>query len=139
MAFVWSDDLATGNAAIDTQHKQLVKSVNDLMVAISSGQGRESINSTMKFLIDYTLKHFADEEKMQQQYNYPDYPNHKKLHEAFKVTVSGLAKQLETEGATVGVVAKVNSNMGGWLINHIQREDKKIAEHIRKQGNSPKR
>jgi len=27
-------------------------------------------------------------------------------------------------------MAKVNSSVGGWLINHIKSEDKKVAAHI---------
>lgn len=131
MAYTWSNDLTTGNAAIDAQHKQLIKAINDLVEACSSGKGRATVSSTLDFLIDYTAKHFHDEEKLQQQYRYPDFTNHRKLHEAFKVSVRELAKQLKTEGPTVILVGKVNSSIGGWFVNHIQREDKKVAGHIR--------
>ncbi|MDR2598643.1 MAG: bacteriohemerythrin, partial [Oscillospiraceae bacterium] len=95
MLYVWSDELATGNVMIDTQHKQLIKMVNDLMEACKSGHGRAKLSSTMQFLIDYTIKHFADEEKLQHQHSYPDFANHRKLHEAFKVTVLELDKELK--------------------------------------------
>jgi hemerythrin len=131
MSYSWSDDLATGNVFIDTQHKQLIKAVNDLINACMSRQGRSSLNSTMQFLLDYTVKHFTDEEKMQQQYKYPGYVSHKKLHDAFRASVVALAKQLATEGPSIALVSKVNSSIGDWLVNHIKREDKKIAEHIK--------
>jgi hemerythrin len=131
MSYVWTAELATGNIAIDTQHKQLVKAVNDLIDACKSGQGRTSLNTTMKFLVDYTVKHFADEENLQKQYNYPDFVNHKKLHDAFRASAVALAKQLETEGASIALVAKVNSSVGDWLVNHIKREDMKVAAHIK--------
>ncbi|MDR2546038.1 MAG: bacteriohemerythrin [Lachnospiraceae bacterium] len=131
MAYVWTEDLATGNTMIDTQHKQLIKMVNDLLEACKSGQERTKLTTTMQFLVDYTVKHFADEEKLQQQSNYPDFANHKKLHEAFKVTVLDLNKQLKAEGATNALVAKLNTSIGGWLVTHIQREDKKVAAHIK--------
>jgi len=134
MAYTWSNDLVTGNAAIDAQHKQLVTAVNSLLEACTGGKGRAALISTLEFLISYTLKHFADEEKIQLQCKYPDYENHKKIHESFKVTVSELAKQLHDEGPTVSLVAKVNSNLGKWLVSHIQREDMKIAAHMRKIG-----
>jgi hemerythrin len=134
LAYIWSNELATGNTAIDTQHKQLVKALNDLLEACNSGKGRTQLNETMQFLINYTVQHFKDEEALQQKYNYPDYPNHKKLHETFKVTVTDMAKQFQTEGPTITMVSKLNAGMGGWLVNHIQREDKKIADHIRGQG-----
>ena len=134
MSITWNDSWATGNATIDTQHKQLFKAINDLMAACSSGQGKEHLDSTLHFLISYTAKHFGDEERLQQQHHYPDYPNHKKLHEGFTASVAELAKQLQAQGPTSVLVAKVSSSTGGWLINHICREDKKVAAHIHSQG-----
>ena len=41
-----------------------------------------------------------------------------------------LGQQLEEEGPTVALVGKVNSSVGDWLVNHIQREDVRVAAHI---------
>ena len=131
MAYIWTEDWATGNAEIDAQHKQLFIAINNLLDACTSGQGRTRLSETLDFLIDYTLKHFKDEEKLQQQCNYPDHQNHKKLHEGFKTTVEDLAKQLRESGPSVALVSKVNYSIGDWLVNHIKREDKRIAAHIR--------
>ena len=83
---------------------------------------------------DYTSKHFGDEEALQLRYKYPDYANHKQYHEGFKRVVRELAEQLNKEGPTVVLVGKVNSSIAGWLINHIKREDVKVAAHVRAQG-----
>jgi hemerythrin len=119
---------------IDTQHKQLIQAINDLLDACSSGQGRAKLDSTLAFLASYTAKHFSDEEKLQQQSKYPDYANHKKLHDGFKKVVSDLSRELKTEGPTITLVSKVNSSIGGWLVTHIKREDTKVAAHIRSQS-----
>jgi hemerythrin len=131
MAYAWTDDLATGNEAIDTQHKQLFKAINDLIDACFTGAGHEKLDPTVQFLVDYTEKHFADEEKLQQQCGYPEYSQHKKLHEGFDRTVVEIAEQLKKEGPTPALVRKVNSSLGGWLIHHIKDEDKKMAAYLR--------
>ncbi len=133
MAFSWNQKLETGNAMIDQQHKQLITAINNLLQACSSGKGKEEITRTMKFLYDYTAKHFSDEEKLQIQYRYPDYTNHKRYHEEFKKVVRDLATRLQTEGPSIALVGKVNTSIGGWLLNHIQREDVKVAAHIKSQ------
>jgi len=53
------------------------------------------------------------------------------LHEGFKKVVREIMDQLEKEGPSLLLVSKVNSSIGGWLINHIKREDVKVAAHIR--------
>ncbi len=133
MAFLWDKKLETGNAMIDQQHKQLIIAINDLLQACSSRKGKEEVTKTMKFLYDYTEKHFSDEEKLQLQYRYPDYTNHKRYHEEFKKVVRELSMQLQKEGPNIAVISKVNTSVGGWLLNHIQREDVKVATHIKSQ------
>jgi hemerythrin len=132
-AYTWSKDLETGNQLIDTQHKQLIQAINDLLDACSGGKGRQALDGTLDFLAKYTAKHFGDEENLQLKSGYPDYNNHKKLHDGFKVTVADLGRQLKAEGPTIALVGKVNSSIGGWLVNHIKREDTKVAAHLKKQ------
>lgn len=131
MAYVWTPELATGNGIIDSEHKQLIQAINELMEACAQGKGRDTLDKTCKFLQEYTAKHFSHEEELQQQSHYPDFTNHKRYHEEFKRVVAELSQQLQKDGPTVALVAKVNTSIGVWLINHIKREDVKVAAHIR--------
>ena len=130
MAYSWDKSLETGNLSIDTQHKSLITAINELLEACSQGKGRIEVSKTLNFLQDYVVKHFVDEEKLQLQSAYPDYKAHKEKHEAFKVTVKNIVDEFKESGANIQLVAKVNSSVGGWLINHIKTEDKKVAMHI---------
>lgn len=131
MAYAWNKKLETGNATIDSQHKELITAINELLDACSVGKGRAKIKETSDFLLDYTKRHFADEEKLQIQSRYPDYKNHKNYHEGFVKVVNQIVDQLETEGPTLVMVGKINSAIAGWLINHISTEDVKVADHLR--------
>ncbi|MDR0917663.1 MAG: bacteriohemerythrin [Oscillospiraceae bacterium] len=131
MAYTLTPDLLTGNTLIDEEHKQLFKAINDLLEACASGKGRAHLGETLKFLGEYTAKHFGDEEKLQLDSGYPGYSNHKNLHDGFKRVVAELSAKLQQDGATVALVAQVNSNIGDWLVRHIKREDVKVAQHIK--------
>ncbi len=131
MAYIWDKSLETGNLEIDSQHRSLVDAVNNLLDACSQGKGRNEVEQTLKFLQDYVVKHFGDEEKLQIKSNYPDYKAHKEKHEAFKNQVNEIVDEYKKGGATIALVAKVNSSVGGWLISHIKSEDKKVAAHIK--------
>lgn len=52
MKYELTKDLETGNAIIDSEHRQLFNAINQLMDACSSGQGRAKIESTLRFLQD---------------------------------------------------------------------------------------
>lgn len=131
MAFNFTPDLYTGNSTIDSEHKELIAAINNLLEACSQGKGRQTLSSTANFLYDYTSKHFAHEEKLQLESKYPDYVNHKQYHEGFKKVVRDIITQLDKEGPTIAMVSKVNTSIGNWFINHIKVEDVKVASHIR--------
>lgn len=134
MAYQWTSELETGNSLIDNQHKELIEAINKLLDACSKGKGRMEIADTLNFLNEYIIRHFRDEESLQQRYHYPDRVNHKQYHEAFKRSVSDIITEFNQSGANVALVAKTNSVIAGWLINHIKKEDVKVAAHIKKRG-----
>ncbi len=131
MAYSWDKTLETGNSVIDEQHKSIINAINVLLDACSQGKGRSELDNTLKFLQDYVIKHFNDEEKLQLKSSYPDYKSHKEKHEAFKKTVSGIVEDFNKNGASIQLVARVNSSIAGWLITHIKNEDKKVALFIK--------
>jgi hemerythrin len=134
MAYIWNSSLETGHELIDNQHKQLVAAVNKLLDACRNGQGAEEVATTMDFLTGYTIKHFSDEEKLQREYDYPDYLTHKRLHDDFKVVVGDLTKRLIREGPTEEIIEEVSASIGDWLVNHIKGDDFRLAAHIQMLG-----
>jgi hemerythrin len=131
MAYQWDGSLECGYELVDNQHKQLVAAVNGLMEASQSGKGDQAVMQTMDFLTGYTIKHFADEEKLQVKYNYPDYLNHKRLHDEFKLTVKSLTDRLVKEGPSPELVNVVSSAIGAWLLNHIKGDDFRMAAYVK--------
>lgn len=130
VAFVWSKELETGNPQIDAEHQKLIQATNHLLEACAAGKGRQELRATVDFLRQYTLTHFLHEEALQLDHNYPDYPNHKRLHERFLKTVEDLSNRLYAQGPTTDLVAEINKRLAGWLLNHIKTEDARVARHI---------
>ena len=57
----------TGNELIDSEHRTLFDAINNLMDACESGAGRENLEKTVDFMVDYVAKHFSDEQDLQKQ------------------------------------------------------------------------
>jgi hemerythrin len=127
----WQDDWKLGNEQVDLQHKKLFSLLGDIVNSCIDGSSTGKLQETLDFLVNYTVRHFHFEEELQRQYNYPLYDEHKKLHEDFKVTVGELMEKFQKNGSSTELSNDVNKIVIKWLINHIQREDKKIGEHIR--------
>ena len=130
MSYAWTPDLATGNANIDDQHKQLFFMVNAIFDAYQRGKERQEVKKTMVFLVKYTIKHFADEEELQKKYDYPNYSAHKHLHAEFKKLVEKLTTKMFQDGLTDNFVVEVCTTVGEWLFTHVKDEDSKMAAYI---------
>lgn len=133
MRYEVTQELITGNALIDSEHRQLFAAVNDLMDACSQGHGREQIQKTVTFLSNYVVKHFQDEENLQVKNKYPDYPAHKTFHDGYRRKLDQTAQALLKEGPTVKALGDLNQVVGV-LVAHIRTEDKRLARYIHEHG-----
>ncbi|GHT26226.1 hypothetical protein FACS18942_03290 [Planctomycetales bacterium] len=134
MAYTWGPALETGHPLIDSQHKELIKAINDLLAACQQGAAKEKISPVVDFLLSYTKRHFGEEEVLQQTSHYPDIVNHKVLHTNFVKFVTELAGELKISGPSPMLINKIIKGIGDWLVNHIQKEDTKVAAHIKASG-----
>jgi hemerythrin-like metal-binding protein len=128
--YAWNKTFAVGYEKIDSQHRQLFTALNNLLLACSK-RSRTQFEESIEFLKSYVEKHFADEEDVQKSYGYPDYSNHKSIHDNYKAAVDKLAAQWLAAGPSEAVLEEVRVNVGSWLINHIKGQDVKIGAFIR--------
>ena len=133
LTYELTPDLVTGNALIDSEHRQLLATVNNLMDACSQGHGREKSLEVFEYLLGYVKKHFADDARLQTHTKYPNYPEHKQFHDRYKKELEARAQVLRAEGPTVKTLGVLNQQVGV-LVSHIRMEDKKLAKHVREHG-----
>ena len=139
MALTWNDNLLTGMAEIDEQHKELLAAINRFFDACDRGKGREEIREMFSFLEHYIISHFAAEELYMDAHNYKNAVAHKKLHEDFRKNFEVLKKKLESslEDASLlqslRVQIETNWLLGEWWINHINNVDKQLGAFLKSQ------
>ena len=132
MALQWEPRLAVGVASIDSQHKQLIDALNGLLAAMASSRGKEEVGKLLKFLGDYTVTHFADEERLMAKARYPQADAHKREHEAFIIEFKELAADFAKSGPSTSLTLKLNGKVCEWLRQHIAVTDKDLAAVLNK-------
>ena len=124
----WDESWSIGDKLIDSQHRELVRLVNDLF---SSGkETRENISAALSFLANYTVTHFNDEEALQRKHRFPGFEKHKQVHSDFKAVVVDLLAKYETTDSPEQLLNTIKKALVEWLVNHITIEDKKIGHYI---------
>lgn len=134
----FDETLVTGNEMIDSQHKELIDKINELVRSCETKAELSTAVKTLNYLADYTDFHFAAEEKLQEEIGYPGIEEHKKKHEEFIRTIVELHEMLEEEeGPSKAFAEKVNEKVIEWLYKHIQGFDSSVAvyKNMRSNGN----
>jgi hemerythrin-like metal-binding protein len=125
----WDARLETKHPKIDEQHKALIQAFNDLHVAMKQGKGKDEVGRTLTFLKDYTVTHFKMEEELMAQSAYPLAQRHQERHRDFVKKAEDLVDQFNN-GTTL-ITLPVMTFIEGWLVEHIQGEDFRLAEFLR--------
>jgi hemerythrin len=132
--YIWNKSLEVGNQLIDDQHRQLVEALNRFLSIYNEKKSNTELRKSLDFLNDYTIKHFYEEEQLQKKYQYPDYENHKKLHDGLKKVVRDIQIQLIMKGPSDTLFEAVKVQVGDWLIAHIKTQDSRIGAHLKSKG-----
>lgn len=130
--FSWNDLYSVKVAKCDQQHMRLFDIINQLADAMRMGKGQDVVNQVVTDLLDYTNTHFQDEEALLQKANYPQLEAHQEMHRIFVKKVQSLQSQAQM-GKRVNA-AQLLSLMRDWLVNHIQKADKRYSAHLNAAG-----
>ena len=132
MTLVWSPLWSIGHALIDAQHRELVERIAALELATSDHRP-EQLQEMLDFLGNYVIEHFGTEERLMDQFGYPDLDRHKRAHAGFIDTWTRIREEFLAEGATAHVFVGLNLRLAGWLTDHVFRVDRELGRFLRQQ------
>ena len=128
----WSSALSVGHAEIDRQHKTLIEIANRLNAAMHEGHGKEMLGSILSELVNYTVEHFAFEERLMDKHGYGGRQEHAAEHRKLIADVGRFKQQFENGNG--GISIELMSFLRDWLVNHILKVDKALARDLAKSG-----
>ncbi|MDP3538954.1 MAG: bacteriohemerythrin [Azonexus sp.] len=135
----WTNQLVTGVAEIDKQHRFLVDAINDANGKLQGSPDIKLLEQITKDLLSYAIYHFETEEDLMLEYGYKeesaaDAELHQKQHREFSAQVIAVRDGLR-DGKLISredLLAFLN----GWLVNHIMNTDQRLGIFIRQKRNT---
>ena len=118
-----------GIPQIDAQHQGLIRLINDLHAAMSSGQGKLAVGKILDELIRYTEQHFSYEENMLKVRGYSKLAGHHAEHKRLTSQVIELREKYKNGG--LALTMEVMQFLKNWLANHIMGHDQQYAAEFR--------
>lgn len=127
-AFEWTDALAVGVDAIDSDHKVLIDQINMLSDAMDDGGDATLLESVVNVLVDYTAYHFDRERQMMDATGFADSVRHLKEHD---IMVAKVKAMQEAYVRGMGDLPELFKFLKVWLTQHIMKSDQAFAAHIK--------
>ena len=128
----WIDELSTGIAEFDEQHKILIKLINELYDAKEEGTADRVLLEVLAGVVNYTVYHFFAEEHLFELLEYPDAARHKTEHVA--MTADALRFFDKVENGDYSIIDDVLGFLKDWLANHIMVSDKQYSLFFMEKG-----
>jgi len=126
MQKVWSDDLETGIAEIDSGNRKIVEYINSLSTA-KEANNRDVLVDVLEKLLDHVCNQFMFEEHMMEEAGYEYHKAHEKVHELFAKKLADFrGRILAGESPYDDVIAMLDH----WVDGHIKNEDQLYAETV---------
>lgn len=135
---MWKEKYSIGVDRIDNQHKELFIRLSNFINIVQNDMDWEEkldkVKETMEFMQSYVLIHFSEEEEYQKKINYPEFKEHKKAHDEFKMEINKYVEILEENGFTEVKIQEFAGKLMTWLIMHVCHMDQKIGEYVKSKG-----
>ena len=130
----WDFTLDIGIESIDNQHKELFNRIDKLLTSIDDGKSNDEVIKTLDFLEEYVVKHFNEEEEIQNKINYPLLNIQHIQHEEFKSSLKEFRSIFETEGTSTLLAINLQSKLVDWFKDHIMNLDKDLGDFLIENG-----
>lgn len=131
-SFHWTEAYSVNVAALDRQHQKLFETVNELNRALRSGAGNDALDPILDQLMEYATVHFAAEESLMEQYEFPGLSTHRAQHEMFRQQIAVFLA--EHTAAKPGVPVSLMFFMQDWLKRHLLQTDKLYSAFLNARG-----
>ena len=131
----WSARFDIGVNEMNFEHQQLLKIMNHLYDRVQAQDSVADLALILKDLGDYTIKHFADEERYFDSIGFPGADTHKLIHKDLLAKFKAHVQQFEASGR---IDASLFEFLKMWLSAHIQGIDVKYGEFSKLKRDLPK-
>ena len=117
----WDEKYRVGNEQIDREHQYLFELINAFYDAFSEKRDRTLLISLLNRLVEYSERHFSNEESLMQAKAYVALEEHRQRHEKLFEQIFELNARLADRA--FNPTHDTLAFLKGWLSDHIVQED----------------
>ena len=125
---IWTPECRMGIEDIDSQHRLLFAIANELIEIENPKSQEPEIKYLLRHLRDYIDTHFAYEEKLMLEKNFPGLEDHKLKHQKI---IASMRDSLQSSNSLSQLKESLEDLLIAWIQSHILVEDKKYSDWLK--------
>ena len=129
MLIDWQDKWLTGEERIDTDHHDMVLTINNIHEAVEQGESKADILTILKALVKLTYEHFSYEECLMMITDYPRSDAHMDEHQNLHSIANILVYNIEVSNKEV--VLDTIDFFEDWFIDHVENMDAELGRFLK--------
>jgi hemerythrin len=123
----WKAEFETGIAEIDSQHQTIIQLVTEFDAAVEAETDWDGIHFLIVHAKEFAKFHFATEESLMQEINYPRLRAHRSEHRFVLRQIGDLEHAVLRKDVAIDLVPRFHI----WLLGHFLESDRHFVEFMR--------
>ncbi len=124
----WDTKYSVQNAEIDRQHQEWFALISGFHEALLNGAGKEILRTLLAETTQYTFRHFAHEEELMYEADYPDRQHHIFEHQELANRAREFADRFESgQNATT---LEYLVFLADWVKDHTSTTDRELGQYL---------
>jgi len=120
----WNEKFATGIPGIDTEHEELIATINSFYSNLSQHSGKAELINILNDIYGTIHAHFMLEERLMERYGYDEYVVHRDDHAKLLDDIREMTIDFETTSDFDEELLKKKLN--DWFLIHFKTHDSRL-------------
>ena len=129
MFFKWHERFSVSHPELDAQHRRFLETLNTLYAALQEHREPGALRSVLNELARYAREHFAWEENLLREVDYPGLDEQLRQHGFFRNQLAGLERAFQTPGGRDDLTGALHF-MRDWFLHHILAVDRQYMSYL---------
>lgn len=125
----WTDAYRLGVDEVDSEHRELIDLINGLHDHIEVGADYLQVVELLGEIYSRIAAHFAHEESLMREANYPHLAEHKEDHETLLDDLREIMDEVAVDGSFDS--AGLSADLNRWFMDHFHTHDARLAKTVR--------
>lgn len=130
----WQERYAIGIPAVDHEHRELIRMINDLVTRIIEGSSVQFVSDSLGDILSAIGAHFALEERIMRERHYDQYFDHKADHDRLLDQLRDIMDDYEVYGQINP--SQLVAALDDWFSVHFRTRDARLHNLENESGQS---